>query len=286
MRSRSSRSSPRRRAPSRPARTAQLERREARERARETVKSSTLSSHASAPNRPRRSASRRCSRARSRPHVRLLRRPPDRAPAHDQTRSNATAGQLPEPFRVRERRTGRGAPARRSSARAAGDRTDALPDVSDQRGDDAEADPEVDPDDHRDRVLEEVCHSAVCATSPPANATIEHAARAGRETAGRAAQRRIDVEPRAAARACRPRPRAPRPARDGERPRHPPARTARSGAGTCTRSGPLEEQPGHARTVARTRGGGDHHALHLVRALADLEDLLVAVEPRDRRTPP
>src|SRR5262249_50631650 len=26
----------------------------------------------------------------------------------------------------------------------------------------------------------------------------------------------------------------------------------------------------------------DHHALHLVRALADLEDLLVAVEPRDR----
>ena len=28
---------------------------------------------------------------------------------------------------------------------------------------------------------------------------------------------------------------------------------------------------------------GDDHALHLVRALADLEDLLVAVEARDRR---
>src|SRR5439155_19967763 len=28
---------------------------------------------------------------------------------------------------------------------------------------------------------------------------------------------------------------------------------------------------------------GDHHPLHLVRAFADLEDLLVTVEPRDRR---
>src|SRR5215475_4132112 len=37
------------------------------------------------------------------------------------------------------------------------------------------------------------------------------------------------------------------------------------------------------RTWLQTEVAGDHHALDLVRSFADLQDLLVAVEPRDRR---
>ena len=36
------------------------------------------------------------------------------------------------------------------------------------------------------------------------------------------------------------------------------------------------------RTGSETEVPGDHHALHLVRAFTDLEDLLVAIEPGDR----
>ena len=39
----------------------------------------------------------------------------------------------------------------------------------------------------------------------------------------------------------------------------------------------LPEQ--HGGTLRQAEVAGDHHPLHLVRALADLEDLLVAVEP-------
>src|SRR5262249_42780480 len=69
------------------------------------------------------------------------------------------------------------------------------------------------------------------------------------------------------------------PARSG-RPRRRRRTTAwrnRSAATAAARSGITVEVCPLEAEVA-----GDDHALHLVRALADLEDLLVAVEPRDR----
>src|SRR4051794_465092 len=58
---------------------------------------------------------------------------------------------------------------------------------------------------------------------------------------------------------------------------------AASAAGTSTEGG-ADQAACATGTPLRLEAEepGDDHALHLVRALADLEDLLVAVEPRDR----
>src|SRR5216110_2444315 len=59
-------------------------------------------------------------------------------------------------------------------------------------------------------------------------------------------------------------------------------------ASSCVAVLPFWTPPGarHRDVLERDRSEaevtGDHHALHLVRALADLEDLLVAVQARDR----
>src|SRR5712691_6390476 len=58
-------------------------------------------------------------------------------------------------------------------------------------------------------------------------------------------------------------------------------RTSASSAGTSTEAGALQSACATS-TVLEPEQLADHHALHLVRAFADLQDLLVAVEPRDR----
>src|SRR5712691_4830820 len=58
-------------------------------------------------------------------------------------------------------------------------------------------------------------------------------------------------------------------------------RMSASSAGTSTEAGALQAACATS-TELEPEQLADHHALHLVRAFADLQDLLVAVEPRDR----
>src|SRR5665213_3590683 len=81
-----------------------------------------------------------------------------------------------------------------------------------------------------------------------------------------------DGDARAAAGATSPERRARTRARSPRRPQAALSRLrGRRARVNCARALALE-----------TEEAGDHHALHLVGAFADLEDLLVAVEPRDR----
>ena len=105
--------------------------------------------------------------------------------------------------------------------------------------------------------------------------------------------------PRRACRSARRAPRARRPARARRAPRATttrdrrargdaaaasPARRARRRAPRrrARRAAPTTRRARRQRTWLEAQELRDDHALHLVRAFADLEDLLVAVEPRDR----